>query len=122
FNPVTGTPGSFQESKTRIDRVLDGYQDRRNPKAKSLVGVMATVTLMNYLWSERDRTPDGDFPEHDKVKVKLFVYDLELDDTGVVVGGEWGNRARENGGKVEYVEQPDFIWMAPLNQLPYSRN
>ncbi|NDG85190.1 MAG: hypothetical protein EBX52_09170 [Proteobacteria bacterium] len=120
FNPLTGDEGSFERSRVARERVPDGYSRRRNPATRFLVGVRSTVTYRYYRWPEgnRDRITDG--PAADNVRSKTFEYDLELDDSGRVLGGEWGDRSRENGERVRYAEQPDFIWMASNDALPFS--
>ena len=75
---------------------------------------------MYYVWPEQNRDATVDNTSMDKIKDKNYVYDLELDEKGNILGGEWGSRADENGYKVKYSEQPDFIWMAAPQNLPYS--
>ncbi|NDF15885.1 hypothetical protein EB061_11280 [bacterium] len=120
FNPLTGEEGTFEQSRVPGDRVPDGYARRRNPAARFLVGVRSTVDFRYYRWPEGNRDRAADSPAQDHVKSRTFVYDLELDDSGRILGGEWGDRSRENGERVRYAEQPDFIWMASPDALPFS--
>ncbi len=120
FNPITGNEGSILQARVPIKNVKDGYNSRRNPKAVYLVGVAADVTYMNYLWAEKEHHHDTDSQDNDKTKVKNYVYDLELDADGNILGGEWGDRSREKNGKIKYADQPDFLWMASLDEMPES--
>ena len=120
YNPITGRDGALKSSIVNLEDVSDGYSVRRNPKAKFLVGVKSNVKFMYYIWPEGNRDSSSDGKSEDKIKDKDYVYDLELDANYNILGGEWGNRSKENGRKVKYVDQPDFIWMAAPNKLPYS--
>ena len=54
-----------------------------------------------------------------KLKERDFVYDLELDQDGNIVGGEWINKVvrRRQGRRIVEKEKagdkPDFLWYAP---------
>ncbi len=109
FNPRTGRPGSAAESKVGLDRSLDPSWMRRNPEARQLIGVRTRVTYRHYHWPEDRRLYETDSPLDDRIRELEYEYELELDASGRVVGGEWRNR-----------EQPDFIWMANRDALPYS--
>jgi hypothetical protein len=84
------------------------------------VGVKSTVTYRYYRWPEENRDRTSDHPSLDSVKTRTYVYDLELDQNGTILGGEWGDRSEEDGETVNYADQPDFLWMASLDSLPYS--
>ncbi len=132
FNPATGEDGTLQQSVVNRSAVTDGYARRRNAKTVYLVGVKSTVRYRYYQWPEdnKDKVTDGE--SQDITKEKTFVYDLELDAGGNVLGGEWGNRFDEivdpdsedadsgTPGSVKYADQPDFIWMAKKGDLPFS--
>jgi hypothetical protein len=124
FNPATGADGTLKDSMVGRYELNDGYAKRRNAKTVYIVGVKATIQYLFYLLPEADNTQTNDSADHDKVKEKQYVYDLELDANGNVLGGEWGDRSQEGSGdsiKVKYAEQPDFIWMAAPQNLAYSR-
>ncbi|MBU6153133.1 MAG: hypothetical protein KGP28_02415 [Bdellovibrionales bacterium] len=121
FNPATGKEGSMKESIAPRFTVVDGYAKRRNPKAVALLGVKSTVNFRYYQWPEESRDRVNDGPEYDKFQERTYVYDLELDEKGNILGGEWGDRSQETDlDSVAYTDQPDFIWMAPPGLLPYS--
>ncbi len=50
-----------------------------------------------------------------KSKIR-YVYDLELDDHGEILGGEF----RSGGSRLEV--QPDMVWMLARDQLAWSRS
>ena len=61
-------------------------------------------------------------------KEKEYIYDLELDVNGNILGGEWGDRSKDmvtdDNGDTKlmsvYADQPDFIWMSAPKNLPHS--
>jgi hypothetical protein len=120
FNPTTGKEGTLINSTVDIKSVKDAYRTRRHADAKYLIGVKADIAYMYYIWPEENREDSTDSPSKDKLKNTEYTYDLELDDSYNVLGGEWGNRSKENGKDAEYTEQPDFLWMSAPQSLPYS--
>ena len=131
FNPITGKEGSLADSVVLRSLVKDSYANRRNTAGTKLVGVKSDFHYLNYQWPESHHDPkwNNDSPAEDDVKSLEYVYDLELDDAGNVLGGEWGDRSKEstidgpNGTKIvksKYSAQPDFIWMAAPQNLPHS--
>jgi hypothetical protein len=120
FNPATGKEGTLARSMVDISTVKDAYRYRRNPQARYLVGVKADVTYMYYIWPEENREDSTDSASKDKMKSTEYTYDLELDANYNILGGEWGDRSKENGVDAEYADQPDFLWMSAPEILPYS--
>ncbi len=130
FNPATGEEGSLRNSIAVRKTVNDAYASRRHPRAVYLVGVKSKFTYMNYQWPESHKSDkwEKDSPSQDKTKELEYTYDLELDATGNILGGEWGDRSADkvrtyHGNKVieaVYAAQPDFIWMAAPQNLPHS--
>lgn len=121
FNLANGEEGSLDASVVPRIAVEDGFARRRHPEAVSLLGVKARVTYRYYQWTENNRDRSWDSPEFDRVRSEEYTYDLELDREGRVLGGEWGNRYDEDVSEsVLYAKQPDFIWMARPDALPYS--
>lgn len=119
FNPITGKEGDLKSSMVPRSALKDGYSSRRY-NAKYIVGVKTKLVYMNYTWPEELHDAKFDDASKDKTKDVEYVYDLELDSNGKILGGEWGDRSKENGERVKYVNQPDFIWMSAPNKLPYS--
>jgi len=109
FNPVTGKWGSLQESVVPIASILDGKEKYRHPQAKNLVGVSMNLEVLNYDWPTGKPT---DNPADDLQKRKIrYVYDLELDADGEILGGEF----RSGADRIEV--QPDMVWMLARDQL-----
>lgn len=136
YNPKTGKKGSLKDSIVqRSDFSNDLYASRRDSRAVAILGVKSKVRFSYYIWPEENRNVEVDSPKSDKTKIGEYTYDLELDANGNILGGEWGDRSKEtpidsdrgddaeesDAGGIEYAKQPDFIWMAPIDQLPYSQ-
>jgi len=124
FHPGTGKTGPLKASMAPLQDSGDIFLDvkgRRHPNAKFIVGVRARVHQMFYVWAEEFRKTTKDSESNDIVKIKEYVYDLELDEKGNILGGEWGDRSGE-GERVGFDknDQPDFIWMAGIGNLPKS--
>ncbi len=121
FNLSNGKEGDLASSMMPRFVVEDGFSRRRHPGAVMLVGVKAKVVYRYYQWTENNRDRTDDSPAFDLSRNEEYVYDLELDSDGKVLGGEWGNRYDEDVQEsVLYAKQPDFLWMARLGSLPYS--
>ncbi len=76
----------------------DKFSNTRSPITAYVVGVEAQVKIL------KDRYPaflDIDGPEHNFFSFETFKYDLELDQKGNIIGGEWFTH-----------EHPDFLWIA----------
>lgn len=102
FNPQT-----WKESVTPEASViplgnfsLDKFREFRSPEAKSVVGIFMDVTYVVEI--NPVRVPYEPVPP---VKTLRFIYDLELDGTGTVIGGEWYSNAH-----------PDFVWTHDATQ------
>ncbi len=131
FSPITGKEASLLDSVVPIKSVKDAYAARRHPEAVYLVGVKSKFRYLNYQFAEKHHRSkwEHDSAGQDEYKDKEYTYDLELDLNGAILGGEWGNRAeetvRDDNGRVfvkaAYADQPDFIWMAAPQNLPYSQ-
>ncbi len=114
FNPITGKWGNLLESAVPLSGIRDGKQMLRNPLATRLVGVSMNLDVLNYDWPTGKST---DSPANDLQKTKIrYVYDLELDDQGEILGGEF----RSGGSRLEV--QPDMVWMLARDQLAWSRS
>jgi hypothetical protein len=109
FHPATGREGTLRDSIVDLDRSLDPDWLLRHPQARHLVGVRTRVTYRHYHWPEDRRLYETDSALEDRIREVDYEYELEVDASGKVVGGEWRSR-----------EQPDFIWMADRNATPWS--
>lgn len=127
FNPKTGWYGPLSETVAPIDK-YDQFYRFRNPEAKYIVGVR---TVMTYLDWERPNRFESDSPEMDSLTHIPMLYDLELDEDGNIVGGQW--RAVEVGKSFLNInaerKQPDFFWVVTkdwkktgyFDELPVSK-
>ncbi|OQW46411.1 MAG: hypothetical protein A4S09_05425 [Proteobacteria bacterium SG_bin7] len=73
-----------------------------------IVGISMEVTY------GMEKSPDhreNDGPEFDQIRTVLYNYDLELNSTGVVIGGEWHKKLH-----------PDFIWTPTKDSRPVTQN
>ncbi|MFN8791521.1 MAG: hypothetical protein ACK5Y2_08730 [Bdellovibrionales bacterium] len=95
FDPKTYAPTMDLESSVRPLSEIpnDRFRSYRSPKAKFLVGIMMDTYHPALTQPSRGNT------NHIVTSKKTFIYDLELDETYNVVGGEWYSH-----------ETPDFIW------------
>lgn len=101
FNPQTRKPTTqLQEAVTSKESfTADRYSKYRSPEARSFVGIAMKV---GYLVETMADNASVDGPDRDVVRWVQYAYDLELDASGKIIGGEW------------YLEaHPDFIW-SPL--------
>lgn len=98
FNPQTlQTTDVLQEATvTRAAFTSDIFKKYRSPKAASFAGVIMKLSYMSENGNEQ--SPE-DTPEKDFVTDVYYYYDLELDTTGKIIGGEWYTNSH-----------PDFLW------------
>lgn len=111
FNPKTGDYGTLKNSITALDE-SDPFINFRNPKAKAIVGIKMTMTYVNWGRPQREAY---DSPAKDDLKDIDMMYDLELDEEGNVVGGQWRltEKGKVIGGRASAIKntQPDFFWV-----------
>ncbi|WLQ12079.1 pre-peptidase C-terminal domain-containing protein [Hahella aquimaris] len=98
FNPQTGA--SYNTAQEAIIAMSDYTQDKfskyRAQEAKQVVGVQMKLT---YIVETSPTHRDKDYPSYDRAYTVRYVYDLELDSNGDIIGGEWYNN-----------RHPDFLW------------
>lgn len=119
FNPRTGKEGTLAESV--LSRSAYGDKDpfrvSRNPESTHIVGVEVKLKYIDWVFPKKKET-DG--PADDKISDFSFTYDLELDASGKVVGGQW--RVKRKGGQGLFggkTNQPDFFWVVPRDWKNY---
>ncbi len=101
FNPKDlSEVETLEQAKVAIG--ADDFKDkfakfRNNPKAKHLVGIRMEV---KYVVETSPLNRGTDSSENDMLNKVAYYYDLELDETGKIIGGEWYQRSH-----------PDFVWM-----------
>jgi hypothetical protein len=110
FNPQnfvpSVTPTYLPPQKAIIpieEYAKDKFSQTRSPNTAYIVGVEAKVNIL------KERLPaflavEG--PEQNVFSVETFKYDLELDQNGNIVGGEWYSH-----------EHPDFLWIVPKDAM-----
>ncbi len=99
FNPQTGKETNNLKTATVAWKSFtkDKFRKyRKNPSIATIVGVAMDVTYVVEMQPTHDKTNN---PADDGHKTVRYLYDLELDAKGTIVGGEWyGNM------------HPDFLW------------
>jgi hypothetical protein len=98
FNPITKnqTPDLKLASVLSSQYLNDPYKSVRAPETNSIVGVKMTV---QYIVENQPSTDLVDSSAQDSVRTVSYLYDLELNQQGDIVGGEWLN-----------TDHPDFLW------------
>lgn len=98
FNPQTGkTTSRLSAAKVDIrDFTKDKFKKYRANETKTVVGVAMNLTYV----LETDANHDvKDSEEKDSTTTATYMYDLELDEEGNIIGGEWYQNTH-----------PDFLW------------
>lgn len=116
FNPLTGKAGSLDESRVNVDDFPEDLRlKHRSSKAREIVGVEMNMNFLNYKFFNKKNAKLSDIQEY---KERVFLYDLELDENGNIIGGEWKSKKRNKVkrnlfGTRKPGEKPDFLWYAP---------
>lgn len=109
FNPQTmklvKTLGDATVARNQYTR--DRFKKYRSRDAASYVGVIMQV---RYMVETDPAQRDSDGPSADAVNTAIYKYDLELNNEGRIIGGEWFT------GKCH----PDFLWTPPPNARAIS--
>lgn len=108
FNPQT------EKSATTLQDAIvpasewsqDPYHAYRSPQARSIVGIEMKLA---YVIESDVRNDPTDSEEFDSVVWVIYRYDLEIDEHGLIQGGEWHQESH-----------PDFIWTPVANAKPLS--
>ncbi|MAZ48914.1 MAG: hypothetical protein CME65_10140 [Halobacteriovoraceae bacterium] len=106
FNPYTGEySNNLNAVKVRFDRSRDQFANYRNPNTRYLVGLKTSMIYLDWAKPVRE---ERNSEEDDLDVTKTMFYDLELDASGNIIGGQW--RSKEVG-KGSNHNQPDFFWV-----------
>jgi hypothetical protein len=122
FNPKTGRRGPLYTSV--LSRASygdkDPFKESRNPDSTHIVGVDVTL---NYVDWEFPKKASRNSALNDKIKGFSFTYDLELDQQGNVVGGQWRVNRKVNRKNIltAKTHQPDFFWVVPRDYKTYFK-
>jgi hypothetical protein len=119
FNPKDGKEGTLANSVIARSAYgdKDPYAVSRNPESTYIVGVHTKVKYVDWEFPKKKETNSA---SDDKIKDFEFNYDLELDASGKVVGGQW--RVSKKGGNGLFggkTKQPDYFWVAPRDWKNY---
>lgn len=108
FNPKTRKAvSSLQDAAVKIsDFSNDVFSRYRSNQAAYAVGVVMKVV---YIGETNPTATLTDSPSQDKRVAVKYIYDLELDRSGNIIGGEWYQR-----------QHPDFLWTSVKDSRPNS--
>jgi hypothetical protein len=109
FNPQT------QAASEKLEGALipyseftsDPYKSYRSNKTKKIVGVAMQVT---YSVEATPRQYEEESDELNRYTTVMYMYDLEIDDKGKMIGGEWYNTLH-----------PDFLWTPSFEAKPVTK-
>lgn len=103
FNPEDSKPyQNFKEAMINLPAYTkDPFKKYRSQNSVFVVGVSMELTYVAEN-SASDRPTDGE--ENDSLRTVQYIYDLEINAQGKIIGGEWYQNAH-----------PDFMW-APANK------
>ena len=98
FNPDKMTyENNLADATTKLGFFnKDKFKKYRDPKTKSIIGIEMKV---KYIVETSPSHNQMDSAHYDGIKAVTYLYDLELDSNGNVIGGEWYSNAH-----------PDFLW------------
>ncbi|GAB4011602.1 MAG: hypothetical protein Fur0010_06320 [Bdellovibrio sp.] len=108
FNPQTLKEGvTFKEAVVeKLDFGNDKFKKYRSSKMAKVVGVEMSIEYAVEVGPEAVLFEGENFDRSISVS---YLYDLELDESGQIIGGEWYQNAH-----------PDFIWSPTLNTMAES--
>jgi len=103
FEPQTKKiANSIEEGRVEVKNFRNDRRRRyRSPQAKWVIGIVMDLTYI----AENRPTEEADLEPNSRTV--RYTYDLELDQNGNIVGGEWYNNIH-----------PDFMWLPSEDTLP----
>jgi hypothetical protein len=87
------------------------YKENRNPDTAYIVGVSMNIKYIDW---ELPKKHETNTPADDTIVDYKFLYDLEINSAGKIIGGQW--RVSKKGGQrlfKQSTNQPDYFWLAP---------
>ena len=101
FNPQSmQVVGSLAEAQVMMANFTnDRFKHYRSSAAVSVVGIAMDVA---YIVETRPSHATSDAPANDNINRVTYVYDVEQDAMGGIIGGEWYSN-----------KHPDFLWTPP---------
>lgn len=99
FNPQTSrlVDTIAQARVTRAQYTKDHFKKYRSPQAATFVGIVMDMT---YVSETLPTHAPSNGPYNDELISVRYIYDLELDAAGNIIGGEWQTN-----------KHPDFLWV-----------
>jgi hypothetical protein len=112
YNPKNGKDGTLRQAMLRVeDYEKDPFKSARNRETTHIVGVDMKLVYVDW---EFPRLATSNSEQDDKLGLMDFNYDLELNQHGQIIGGQWrvkrDGKAAIIGGSTS---QPDFFWVVP---------
>ena len=107
FNPQTAQ-SSYKSSDVMINKAnytRDKFKSYRSNNATYIVGVKTKVEYISETYPDAS---SKDSPNRDSIVAVEYIYDLEVDSNGKIIGGEWYQTAH-----------PDFMW-TPIGNADVS--
>lgn len=111
FNPYSGDEGSLESSIQNLTN-KDQFKKFRLFETKKIVGVKLEVYFVNYDSPKRE---EYNSQKDDNFFSRTMFYDLEIDDVGNIIGGQW--RTTKVGAKNLFGNRnmPDMMWIISNN-------
>lgn len=108
FNPRTNrSTNTLAEAMVKVtDFTNDKFKVYRSTQTTHIVGIAMKV---GYVVETKPTQRETDAPRHDAIQYVEYLYDLELDSKGTILGGEWYQNIH-----------PDFLWTAPTTSRALS--
>ncbi|MEK7356140.1 MAG: hypothetical protein AAB250_06800 [Bdellovibrionota bacterium] len=108
FNPQTGTQVKTIKDATTSTAAFtnDKFKKFRSKNAVAVIGIEMDLT---YVVETEPTHSETDAPNRDQTQTVTYMYDLELNAAGQIVGGEWYSN-----------KHPDFLWMPLADGSPVS--
>jgi hypothetical protein len=108
FNPQTLLPAAtLDAASVPIERfTTDKFRPYRSSRTRTVVGVAMALTYLDEI--KPTNQPLNAEADDERVTVR-YLYDLELDQNGNIIGGEWYRN-----------RHPDFLWMPVPGARPWT--
>ncbi len=110
FNPASlNLADTLENAMINVqDFKKDRYKKYRAANTKFIVGIKMQIA---YTVERRPTQNDEDSPDYDNHSAMSLTYDLELDQDGNIVGGEWYRNSH-----------PDFMWTPTKDAKAFAPN
>lgn len=118
FNVETGEESNLNNAVLAYSayRHVDPFKSARTPNVRSIVGVEVEFEYTDYytpgMYKETEESPN-------KFKELKYLYDLELDAKGNIIGGQWRLSKKGSRTLISGDFKPDFLWVIPKDYKKY---